>query len=272
MTEDEFAAYLRRIRHPGPVAADRATLGALIHAHAQAIPFEALDPIAGRLPSLAPAALAAKLVGRRRGGYCYEQNSLFRNVLAAVGFDVRPLEARVRAGVPDGVVTPRSHMAVEVRLEDGLWLVDVGFAGLAPLVPVPFDGAEAAGPDGGRYRLEARPDGWRLQVAGETGWHDCYHVERTSPTPVDLEAGNWYAATYPDFLLRRRLIVARATGAGRLTLVDRELTERRAAGGAPAPVTLGSPAELGQVLGDVFGLDVDSETVARAAEVALATP
>ena len=45
-----------------------------------------------------PLSLQAGLVSRRRGGYCFEQNGLFRLALLAAGFAVTPGEARVRYG------------------------------------------------------------------------------------------------------------------------------------------------------------------------------
>lgn len=44
---------------------------------------------------LSPEALTDKLVYRRRGGYCYEQNGLMGYVLAEIGFRVRRLAGRV---------------------------------------------------------------------------------------------------------------------------------------------------------------------------------
>src|SRR4051812_36845615 len=91
----DLDAYVRRIAFDGPLAATRECLGRLIAAHAAVIPFENIEVLARRLPRLDLPGLQDKLMRQRRGGYCFEQNTLFRAVLQAIGFDVRPLEARI---------------------------------------------------------------------------------------------------------------------------------------------------------------------------------
>ena len=61
-----------------------------------AIPFENLDPLtAFPVADLGAAALIDKLVHRRRGGYCYEQNGLMAYVLEELGYGVERLAGRV---------------------------------------------------------------------------------------------------------------------------------------------------------------------------------
>src|SRR6185295_14851436 len=103
----DLDGYLARIGYDGPRRASHETLTALHEAHEAAIPFENLDILLGHPISIELAALQLKLVGGRRGGYCFEQNTLFRAVLEALGFRVTSLAARVRGG---GVLRPRTHM------------------------------------------------------------------------------------------------------------------------------------------------------------------
>ena len=94
----DLDAYLRRIGHHGPRTPTLATMRALCAAQPAAIAFENIDPLLGRPPQLAPDALQAKLVGQRRGGYCYELNALLREVLLALGLQVTPLAAPGASG------------------------------------------------------------------------------------------------------------------------------------------------------------------------------
>src|SRR5690606_16267355 len=81
-------AYLARLAIDAPKpGADG--LAALQEAQLSAIAFENLDPLTGRVPDLDPQALADKLLARRRGGYCFELNSLFGRALSAFGFKAR---------------------------------------------------------------------------------------------------------------------------------------------------------------------------------------
>jgi N-hydroxyarylamine O-acetyltransferase len=95
-TDFDLAAYLRRIGLDARPPATAAGLAELHLAHATHIPFENLDVLLGRPIRLDPASLQRKLVGARRGGYCFEQNLLFAAALEVVGFRLTKLAARVR--------------------------------------------------------------------------------------------------------------------------------------------------------------------------------
>ena len=81
MADLDLDAYLARIAYEGPRRPSARTLTALHAAHVTAVPFENLDILLGRTISLDLDALQAKLVAARRGGYCFEQNTLFLAVL-----------------------------------------------------------------------------------------------------------------------------------------------------------------------------------------------
>lgn len=103
----DLDAYLARVGYDGPVGEDgelRPDLGTLyaVHrAHTGAITFENLDVLLGRPVELGVKALQDKLVHGRRGGYCYEQNSLLAAALERIGFEVSGRGARNRTrGTP----------------------------------------------------------------------------------------------------------------------------------------------------------------------------
>src|SRR5262249_29474547 len=112
----DLPAYLSRIGEPQPAGADMAALNALHRAHLAAIPFENLDIQMGLPIDLDPASLQNALVRRRRGGYCFQQNALFRLALDSLGFATRPLEARVRWNA-GGATRPRTHMVLSVVVD-----------------------------------------------------------------------------------------------------------------------------------------------------------
>ena len=141
----DLDAYGRRTGYAGPRRPDFETLRGLHAAHATAIPFENLAIQLGELPlRLDLEVLQEKLVVRRRGGYCFEQNHLFQAVLRSLGFAVEAFEARVRMGSP--TLLPRTHMLLSVALEGRAWLVDVGFGGEG--LPGLRRAALGDGPDG----------------------------------------------------------------------------------------------------------------------------
>ena len=70
-------SYLARISYSGPLAPTLENLRALHYAHLLAVPFENLDIHRGMPIALDQEHLYDKIVLHRRGGFCYELNSLF---------------------------------------------------------------------------------------------------------------------------------------------------------------------------------------------------
>jgi N-hydroxyarylamine O-acetyltransferase len=224
----DLDAYLARVGYDGPRAPTLALLRDLTAAHTQSIPFENLDVLLGRRIDLALDAVFDKLVRQRRGGYCFEQNSLFLHVLTALGFEARPLSARVRIDRPRDYTPPRTHMFVRVELEGASWLTDVGVGALSLTAPLRFG-------DG----LQETPHEPRRLVREGDRW---FHQARLGD----------------DFL--SRLIVARAAPGGRrITLLNRELKLRDRDGHAERRA-LDSPQTLLAVLAEQFGLHFPKET------------
>ncbi|MEO5867651.1 MAG: arylamine N-acetyltransferase, partial [Sphingomonas sp.] len=172
MTEPfDLDAYLARIRLPARPTLDALGLAALQRAHRLAIPFENLDIRLGRGIRIDSASVFAKLVTAKRGGYCFEQNRLFGDALAALGFVVRPLLARTWLGVSE--TPPLTHTLSLVHIDGQDWVADAGFGGSYAPPIVLADGAEAVAPDGARFRLV--PDasfGWMLERDGNPATTD----------------------------------------------------------------------------------------------------
>ena len=252
----DLEAYRRRIGLDGPLAPTRECLDRLILAHAGAIPFENIEVLARRVPRLDLAGLQDKLVRQRRGGYCFEQNTLFRAVLQAIGFDVQPMEARIRAGVPADVVTGRTHLATRVVVDGVALLADVGCGTIAPAASIRLDRRDGQAAGTGEHRLVDAGDSLLLQARGEKGWADSYQLLPGVPHAIDCEMGNWFVATHPKSMLGANLLVGRAIPGGRLRLFNRTLSTFRPECAAPAEQSLQSRAEFADVLADGFGLDV----------------
>src|SRR5690349_15099497 len=123
----DLDAYLDRIGYAGPRLPTRRVLEGLHLAHTTHVPFENLDILLGRPIRLDLDSLQAKLVRDRRGGYCFEQNTLFAAGLEQMGFAVTRLAARVRFGASR--LLPRTHMLLRVDVEGEPFLADVGFGG-----------------------------------------------------------------------------------------------------------------------------------------------
>lgn len=257
MPEIDLAAYWERIGMEPPLARDTDALAALQRAHLRAIPFENLDIPLGRGISLDPDQVFAKLVTRRRGGYCFEQNQLFLRVMQALGIEACPLLGRVwlnANGVPG-----RSHMLNLATVEGRDWIVDVGFGGTpAPLLPLEADRVETT-PDGVRHRLRADAEyGWMLERDGGAGWQRQYSFTLDPAWPSDFAFSNHYTSTAPGTRFTTFRIVSKPTEDGFVALTDRRL---RLADGDVREID--DPADYRAALASLFGIVLTDEEVAK---------
>jgi len=249
----DLDAYFARIAYRGPRTPTLATLDGIVRAHVEAIPFENLDVLLGRPIELEPEAIERKLVGARRGGYCFEHNALLLTVLGQLGYTARPLSARVRYQRPRDFIPARAHLFVRVEL-DTPWLVDVGFGAMSLTSAIRLVPDEPQPTPHETRRLVREGGAWFHQVKLGDEWHDAYEFTLEEMPPIDREVANWYTSTHPASPFRLRLSVARALPEGqRLTLLNRELRVRRRDGTAEVRV-LDTPDELLAVLAERFGL------------------
>lgn len=250
----DLPAYLRRIGHEGPTAPALATLRAIHRRQVAAIPFENLDPLAGRAVALDLESLQAKLVQRRRGGYCFELNALLEAALRAIGFTVTGLAARVRwMAEPASPLGPRTHMLLRVDLPQGAYLADAGFGGHLLDEPLELAAGTEQRTGAARYRLERVGDEFELAVRLAQRWETTYRFGLDPQVPADYEMASWYTSTHPQSWFTRRLLIERLTDDARYTLANTRLVERRRDGAVEERLLTGA-AELGRALEEIFGL------------------
>ena len=250
----DLEAYFARIGYAGPRAATLATLHAIVAAHAQTIPFENLDVLLGRRINLDPAAIEQKLVHDKRGGYCFEQNSLLLHVLEALGYQVAPISARVRWQRPRDFTPPRTHMFLRVELDGESWLADVGLGSSSLTCAIRlYTDAEQATPHEPRRIVR---EGARLFHQAFVGneWSDVCEFTLEEMPPIDRELANWYTNAHPLSHFRNRLVAARAAPAGgRLAILNNEFIIRHTDGRADKRV-ITTPDELLAILAEHFDL------------------
>ena len=266
----DLSAYLARIGYSGTGAKSRQTLSAIVARHVQSIPFENLDILLNRPISIEPSAIENKLVHGHRGGYCFEHNTLLLHVLQALGFEVTLLGARARYQLPPGVHRPRTHVLLRVDLEGESYLVDGGFGGLSPTTALrlALNVEQETPQETRRIVAEGQWQGLSLrspdavlvhQAYFADTWHDLFEFTLEPMPLADREMGNWYTSAFPRSHFRDRLMVARATTNGRVTLQDLELTQRER-GGAVRSRILTSRAELLDALAEHFQLRFPNDT------------
>lgn len=246
MQPSNLEAYLDRIGFSGRPAADLATLRELHRLHPRSIPFENLSPFLGEPVFLDAGALQDKLVTRRRGGWCFEQNLYFSHVLRALGFEVKTLAARVRWNVPAGVTTARSHMLVLVTVDGVRHIADVGFGGLVLTAPLRLEaGVEQQTPHE-VHRLMPSGDAFTLEARVGTEWLALYVFDLHEQIQADYEVSNWYLAHNPQSQFVTGIIAARADDAVRHALRNTRYAIHR--GGETERRHIGSVAEMRALL------------------------
>lgn len=249
-------AYLARIGYAGDLHPTALVLEALHLAHATHIPFENLDILLGRPILIDLESIQAKLVRGRRGGYCFEQNTLFAAVLEQLGFAVTRLEARVRLRAHR--VTARAHMMLRVEADGRSWVADVGFGTGGILNPIPLAAGPVVRQYAWNYRIAYEPGLWVLQSGRGGDWWDLYAFTLEPKYAIDFEVANHYISTHPNSRFVQTLIAQFSTTEARYNLRNREFNVDR--GGAMTTRTLADDEEMLSVLAETFGLEFPKGT------------
>jgi N-hydroxyarylamine O-acetyltransferase len=249
------AAYLARIRAIRPARPDRAALDALILAHQLAVPFENLDIFdAGRPVSLAVGDIEDKVIRRGRGGYCFELNALFYDLLRALGYDA----FQIAGGVIHGEgVPPPFHRATAVRLDGRLLYCDVGFGGPMPGAAVAFGDAAWQEAADGAYRLRPHGEGtdrWTLCRETDGGEEALILVCRTPLEATDFLGPNEYCSRSRHSMFTQKRFVNLRTANGALTIDGNVMRVRE--GGRTEERPLRTRRALYEALEDAFGIIV----------------
>jgi N-hydroxyarylamine O-acetyltransferase len=223
MNENHFNidAYFQRINYGEGTSVTADTLKSIHHAQLFTIPFENFDIQLGRVINLNPEAIFEKLIRKKRGGYCFELNGLFLTALQSIGFDARPLLARVHiTGTPTG----RGHQIELITINGKQWIADVGFGGDTPRTPIPLKLNHSTIHNGQKIRLvEAGHFGIMLQTERDDEWIDLYSFDLSHVFPDDIDYGNHFTSTHPSSLFVSARVAALPLKNGSKTLFNTTL-------------------------------------------------
>jgi N-hydroxyarylamine O-acetyltransferase len=216
VNESQVAAYLARIGAVRPARCDVEALRTLQRAHLGTVPFENLSIHLGEPIVLDRQSLVEKVVGRRRGGFCYELGGAFAALLTALGYRVTLLAARVFDGDRAGI--PFAHLALRVDLDEP-YLVDVGFGSFSQH-PLRLDVRDEQHDPGGVFQVTDGPQGdLDVIMDGEPQ----YRLD-SRPYPLsDFAPTCWWTRTSPDSHFTRTLTCSLLTESGRVTLSGNRL-------------------------------------------------
>jgi N-hydroxyarylamine O-acetyltransferase len=257
-SELDLAAYFQRIGYTGRREPTLDVLQALVLHHTGAIAFENLNPWLRWPVYLDLASLQHKFVRRGRGGYCFEQNTLFSHVLQALGFSVTRLAARVVWGRPAETQSPRSHMILRITIDEQPYLVDVGFGGNTPtgVLRLATDIVQETPHE--PFRLVRMAEEYLLQAEVRGAWAPLYRFDLQEQLPADYEVSNWYVSTHPQSHFVTGLNLARPGDGLRYALHNTDLAIHHL-GGETERRVLRTVDEMRATLTDTFRLTLPEE-------------
>ncbi|MFF9723202.1 arylamine N-acetyltransferase family protein [Streptomyces gardneri] len=258
--ELDLDAYLARIGYDigrdGELSTDLRTLKAVHRAHVRSIPFENLDVALGRPVPLDLKSLQAKLLGRRRGGYCYEQNSLLAAALERIGFRVAGRGARNRTR--GAALLPVTHALLVVQAEGEQWLADAGFGWQGPLEPVPLRDGARVEQGGWTFGVGTEDEGIHvLRSLRPHGWTDLYAFSPQTLYPGDFTVMNHFSSSHPESRFLGQVVAQQPGTEVRRALVRQTLTTMGTDGVTEERVV--TVDELAATLETDFGIEIDDE-------------
>lgn len=244
-------AYLARIGlGRGQLAAGVAGLRTLQRSHLLAVPFENLDIHWQRPITIDTARFIEKIVSQQRGGFCYELNGAFSELLGSLGFHTRLVSARVFNGTEHG--PEYDHAAIIVTIGDDEYLADVGFGDFTaePLrLVVDEEQRDAAG-----VFVIRRFDNDYLEVAKRDGdvWKSQYIFKDVTRDLAEFAGMCDYQQHSPDSHFTKGKVCSLMTVNGRKTLSDKSFIVT--AGGERTELPVGSEEEFERILAREFGI------------------
>ncbi|WFD28147.1 hypothetical protein MNAN1_003153 [Malassezia nana] len=259
-----LTAYLKRIGFTGATIPPPtlATLKELHRLHPKAIPFENLDPILGHTVSINLKDLENKLVQQKRGGYCYEQNLLFMNVLKEIGYkNVKPFSGRVFWVERQGFIPPSTHMLLSVDVDNTIYLADVGFGSATFSGPVRMVLNEEQDLPLHKVRLvdvqgqEAFGySDYLVQLFLKGAWKNVYAFRTHPVMESDVEVYNYYVSTHPNSIFTNKFMAA-ILGPDHTTTLTNRVMNIRYLDGREENHQL-APEEVREKLQSQFGIEM----------------
>jgi N-hydroxyarylamine O-acetyltransferase len=234
------------------VSADLETLKTLQKQHLLHVPFENLDIHWQHPIALETEKFYAKIIEQKRGGFCYELNGLFNELLRKIGFQSKIISARVSHG--DGTFGAEyDHLAILVQIGDTEYLVDVGFGDFAA-EPLKFVLNVEQIDDNGIFLIRKQTDEY-FEVVKKNGkdWKSEYIFKDSARDLAEFAGMCDFHQTSPESHFTRRKVCSIMTENGRKTLTDKKFIETK--DGEKHETEVNSDDEFYQILEREFGIE-----------------
>ena len=214
--------YFERIGYSDSREPTLNTLKAIHWLHLKAFTFDNLDIAMGKNIFIDLPAIEEKLVGNKRGGYCFEQTVLLLNVLQQIGFHVTPLISRVDMG--PAVITGNTHAILQITIDNIPWIVDVGFGPYGAPCPVQLNIEDIQQTFIRSHRMLHKEGRYTHQANIKGEWTDLYSFNLLESYHIDWEIANWWCSTSKSCFFTFTVLVARFTDSQILFMHNKHLS------------------------------------------------
>ncbi len=256
-TKEQVDHYLRKIGYTEPVELDGRTLQRLQIAHLKNIPYENLD-ILNHVPlALDAESLFNKMILRPRGGYCFELNGLYSNLLKSLGFDVTNLAGRFID--EDEALQMRRHRILKVKTMDGTYICDVGIRNECSRMALKF--VDGLIQDDGISEYKLLPDDFFGHILWQKekgkSWKKCYGFTQEPQSDIDYVMPSFFCEKHPGspFIGFKKISIF--TDTSNINIVRDDLIFYENAGIAKR-VPLKNKTETDAALAHFFGISVNT--------------
>jgi N-hydroxyarylamine O-acetyltransferase len=229
--------------------------------HLLKVPFENLDIIFGRKLSMNTEDIYNKIVLDKRGGICFETNTLMYSVLQELGYNVKRISGRFW-NIEKSEWNPEfSHLALIISINKTEFLVDVGVGG-GFLEPIQIKNGQTYSDANGSYQVVKVVDNeFFLRHLEENEWKDLLQFQTISRNENDFyEQCDYYQTSKETFFTQKRL-VSKPTLNGKVTLTDNVL---KVTENSQVTITeLKDEEEWKRVLQNSFGINIDELAILK---------
>lgn len=252
-------AYLARIGYSGEQQPTLEVLQQLQKRHLLTIPFENLDIHSGTPIKLDVEKIFDKVVLQKRGGFCYELNGLYFELLSALGFDVKRISAKVYSS-SEGTYSPEyDHLALLVTIKEEEYLTDVGF-GEFSFEPLKIALNQVQTDARGTYVFDKYDERYYRVSRLENGELRPEYIFRKTARALDEFGGMChFHQTDPSSHFRQRSMITLPTEQGRITLTEHKLKIKE--GDLTKEIELQSATEYEAYLWQYFGVKPTGRTI-----------
>jgi len=254
MTHSQITqSYLADLNIKDP-SLDIAFLNELQSKHIAQYSFNNLAVLLGQELPLDVESLFDKIVGRRRGGYCFEHNKLVFKVLSELDFDVRILLSKVIYN--QTIEVARTHRVTLLTLAGEDYIIDAGFGHLGARFPVKVELDLIQEQGDAQFRIiKNDKNDYCYQVFKDGVFFTLYTFDLHHYTESDCLLGHFYSHRHPSAAFVNNLVICRKFFNEIQSLRNDEYHHIKE--GITQTTKITSIQQLHKLLTEVYLLDID---------------